>query len=478
MDHPVRIIIVEDKSDDAEMVIRALRNSGLNPTWERVETAEKLRTALANCPWDAVLSDYALNVFGAEAGLDTVRETDPDLPFIVVSGTVGEDIAVQMMRAGANDYVLKDALTGLAPALVRELREVEIRRALKQAEKAMRASEIRYRRLFEAAQDGILIVDVASGQILDANPFLTDMLGYQLDELMGKELWQIGLFQDIESNKSAFRTLLEQGYVRYDDLPLATKDGRQIEVEFVSNSYDAGDVRVIQCNIRDITARKRSERALRMSEERQRTLLAQLTLQIDRMPLAYLLSGPDGRYTRWNPAAEHIFGYMEAEVLGQLPSETIVPPQSEAVVAEIFAQLAVGDMNAHGRCENRTKAGRMIDCEWHNTPLFSPDGVFQGVLSLAQDVTSRRQAEKALQLRDQAMQAATQGLLITDSAHVDNPIIYVSPGFERITGYVSEEVVGRNCRFLQGADTSPVAVAQLREAIRAEEPCTVELVNW
>jgi PAS domain S-box-containing protein len=128
---------------------------------------------------------------------------------------------------------------------------------------ALALSETRYRRLFETAQDGILILDARTGRVIDANPFLTELLGYTRDELIGKELWEIGLFTDIESNKAAFRTLQETGYTRYEDLPLSTKDGRHIEVEFVSNVYDVGDTRVIQCNIRDITDRRRAEDAIR-----------------------------------------------------------------------------------------------------------------------------------------------------------------------------------------------------------------------
>jgi PAS domain S-box-containing protein len=128
-------------------------------------------------------------------------------------------------------------------------------------------SETRYRRLFETAQDGILIVDAASGKVFDANPFLSDLLSYPQNELIGKELWEIGLFRDINSNKRAFRTLVDDRYIRYEDLPLLTKDGRHIEVEFVSNVYKVGDRDVIQCNIRDVTERKRAEEGLRAAHD-------------------------------------------------------------------------------------------------------------------------------------------------------------------------------------------------------------------
>ncbi len=137
----------------------------------------------------------------------------------------------------------------------------------KEAVSRLRQSEDRYRRLFETAQDGILILDAEGGQIADANPFLTDLLGYSRKELMGKQLWELGFFRDIESNRAVFRTLKEKGYVRYDDLPLKTKQGISCDVEFVSNSYSVGDEKVIQCNIRDITTRKLAEKALQVSEE-------------------------------------------------------------------------------------------------------------------------------------------------------------------------------------------------------------------
>lgn len=130
------------------------------------------------------------------------------------------------------------------------------------------ASEVRYRRLFETAKDGILILEADTGKIVDANPFLLKLLGYTEAELYGLQLWQIGLFRDIESNKAAFEELQQNGYVRYEDLPLKTKDGHAVAVEFVSNIYMVNRDRVIQCNIRDITKRKKTEEELRKNQEK------------------------------------------------------------------------------------------------------------------------------------------------------------------------------------------------------------------
>lgn len=124
---------------------------------------------------------------------------------------------------------------------------------------ALQASETRYRRLFETAQDGILILDAATGQITDVNPFLVKMLGYSHAELLGQQLWEIGPFKDIDAALAAFSELQRTGYIRYEDLPLEASDGRRLHVEFVSNVYWVDRQQVIQCNIRDISARKQAE---------------------------------------------------------------------------------------------------------------------------------------------------------------------------------------------------------------------------
>jgi PAS domain S-box-containing protein len=132
----------------------------------------------------------------------------------------------------------------------------------KRIEDALKTSEVRYRRLFETAKDGILILDADTGRITDANPFLQDLLGYSHTELLGKMLWELGPFKDIAASRGAFRKLQRKEYIRYDNLPLETKGRRHRHVEFVSNVYRENGTRVIQCNIRDITARHQAEVAL------------------------------------------------------------------------------------------------------------------------------------------------------------------------------------------------------------------------
>jgi len=146
-----------------------------------------------------------------------------------------------------------------SPKIILKIRETKPR----SAEYALKISELRYRRLFETAQDGILILNADNGQIDDVNPFLTDLLGYTRAQLLGNKLWEIGPFKDVEASKAEFRELQREAYVRYEDLPLETSSGKAINVEFVSNIYQVNGDRVVQCNIRDITIRKRAEAKLK-----------------------------------------------------------------------------------------------------------------------------------------------------------------------------------------------------------------------
>jgi PAS domain S-box-containing protein len=145
---------------------------------------------------------------------------------------------------------------------------------------ALRASETRYRRLFETAKDGILILDADTGSITDVNPFLLDLLGYSHAELLGKRLWEIGTFRDIAASRDAFRKLQEKKYIRYEDLPLETKGRRRRHVEFVSNVYRVNGSKVIQCNIRDITERRRAEEALANASKELENRVAERTAEL------------------------------------------------------------------------------------------------------------------------------------------------------------------------------------------------------
>jgi PAS domain S-box-containing protein len=177
-------------------------------------------------------------------------------------------------------------------------------------DQALINSELRYRRLFESAQDGILILNAKTGSISDVNPYLIDMLGYSREEFVEKKLWEVGAFKDIEASRHSFLALQKNEFIRYENLPLKTKDGRLVQVEFVSNVYLVGDEKVIQCNIRDISDRKRAEAALLAKEEDH-------GLFIKNLPVGVIVHAPDSRILLFNPEALQLLGMSSDQMLGK-----------------------------------------------------------------------------------------------------------------------------------------------------------------
>jgi PAS domain S-box-containing protein len=259
IDRPLRVLIVEDAKSDIALLLLALREGGFEVTYEAVATQAAMRAALHHHRWDLITSDHGMPQFSGPAALALTLELRPDVPFIIVSGEIDINLAVSLIQAGARDYVQKTELARLVPVVERVLLDREVSNDKLLADQALIASEAQYRRLFESAQDGILIVDAGAGQIQDVNPFLLDLLGFSREEYLGKKLWEIAAFQDSEASKSAFLVLRQKGYIRYDNIPLHAKSGNNVEVEFVSNIYDVGRKKVIQCNIRDITERRQAE---------------------------------------------------------------------------------------------------------------------------------------------------------------------------------------------------------------------------
>ena len=170
MKSKLHVLIAEDSEPDARLLIRELKQGGFDVEYQRVETAAGLQQALAEQPWDVILCDYAFPQFSGDAALRIVKNSGLDLPFIFVSGTIGEETAVQAMKAGAHDYVMKNNLARLAAAVERELGEAQVRTEVQQAEQMMRTSEHKYRHLFENMRDAAFLVAEDTGKIIDVNP--------------------------------------------------------------------------------------------------------------------------------------------------------------------------------------------------------------------------------------------------------------------------------------------------------------------
>ena len=246
----------------------------------------------------------------------------------------------------------------------------------KRAEEAKIASEIRYRRLFETAQDGILILDADTGQIVEVNPFLITMLGFSRDQFLGKKLWEIGLFKDIVASKDNFEELQRKEYIRYEDLPLKTADGRHIAVEFISNVYTVNNTKVIQCNIRDNTERKRAEDALR---EKTEEMDGYFTNTLDLLCIA----DKNGHFRRLNREWESALGYSPAELEGKWFLDFVHPDDMEAGLGAM-SELNAGRKVLHLKNRYRHRDGSYRWIEWR---LFPAGNLFY---ASARDVTERK----------------------------------------------------------------------------------------
>jgi PAS domain S-box-containing protein len=183
---PLSVLLVEDSEDDALFVLRELKHAGYEVTFDRVDTPEAMRNALKKRKWDIVLSDYAMPRFSAAEALAIFKEVGQDIPFIIVSGAIGEQTAVDLMKAGADDFVMKDELARLVPAVQRELADAEARRERKLAQEKLKESEERYRLLFESSPDVIAQVDL-DGRFITANMAMIKSLGFSAEEdVIGK----------------------------------------------------------------------------------------------------------------------------------------------------------------------------------------------------------------------------------------------------------------------------------------------------
>jgi PAS domain S-box-containing protein len=243
---------------------------------------------------------------------------------------------------------------------------------------ALRISEVRYRRLFEAARDGILLLNAETAQIEDVNPYLIEMLGYTHAEFLGRKLWEVGPFADVAETKAMFAQLQVSGFVRYDDLPLRTKTGHRLDVEFVSNVYECEGIRVIQCNIRDISDRKRAEGQAR-----------QLSRAVEQSSDSIVVTNVDAEIEFVNDAFVRTTGYARDELLGRNPRLLQSGKVPAAVYAGLWKALTAGQ-SWEGELRNRRKDGSEFTENARIAPIRQPDGRITHYVAVKEDVTQRR----------------------------------------------------------------------------------------
>jgi len=282
---------------------------------------------------------------------------------------------------------------------------------------ALLDSEKRYRRLFESARDGILILDAVTGKVVDVNPFLQKLLGYSYDTIYGQYIWELGVFKDIAASKEAFRTLQDNEYIRYENLPLKTCDGRPIAVEFVSNVYLVDKSKVIQCNIRDITARKTAE------AERKQLLAA-----MEQAGEVIVMTDAQGIIQFVNPAFERTTGYSREEAIGQTPRILKSGTQDHQFYRTLWETISDGRIWM-GSMVNKRKDGILYTEESTISPIYNDSGRIVNYVAVKRDITEQ------LQLADQFQQAQKMeavGLLAGGVAHDYNNMLSVILGYTEL----------------------------------------------
>jgi PAS domain S-box-containing protein len=274
-------------------------------------------------------------------------------------------------------------------------------------EEKVRVSEIRYRRLFEAAHDGVLLLDPVTRKITDANPFMTTLLGYPHAQLVGKELFEIGLLKDEDASQEMFQKLKRAHQIRYEDLPLESNDGRHQEVEVVANLYQENGHAVIQCNIRDITQRKRAEQELRLT-----------STAMEAVANGIFIANREGTIQYINPAFSTMSGYSAEEALGQKTS-LVKSAEHPVTFYQSLWQTILSGRVWNGQITNRHKAGHLYVCEQSISPVQNSNGVISHFVSVQHDITERLLIEEAVHRSEALFSAlinqAPMGVYVVDA---------------------------------------------------------------
>jgi PAS domain S-box-containing protein len=331
----LRVLIVEDSEDDVLLIIRELKKGGFNPAYERVETAVAMREALKEKQWDIILCDYKLPQFSGPSAIALLQEINIDIPILIISGKISEDTAAECMLSGAQDYIMKDNLSRLCPAIAKEIDEDDSRNKRKQMEQALFQSEEKYRNILENIEDGYYEVDLA-GNFTFFNSSLCRIIGYSKEELMGMNNRQ---YTDKEGAKKlfqAFNQVYKTGNPAKElDWPITRKDKtkRYIEASVSLLKDLSGKPIGFRGIVHDITERKKAEDALRKSEVKYRDL-------VDGAHEGIFQSTAEGRHITVNQAFANMLGYESPEEvvknITDIAHQVYVHPEDRAKILQII----------------------------------------------------------------------------------------------------------------------------------------------
>jgi PAS domain S-box-containing protein len=436
----LRVLLVEDSENDAMLLLRELRRGGYEPVHERVHTPEGMEEAwraaeAGGRPFQVVISDYYMPRFGASAALELLRKLDPEVPFIVVSGKVGEEAAVEIMKAGADDYLTKENMSRLCPAIERELREVEVKR---ERELALSRSEDRFKRLVEQAADAIFVHDL-EGRFVDVNRQACESLGYTRRELLGMSV------ADIETEFEPGS--LERLWKRIASGPPLTlegvhrrKDGTTFPVEIRVGVYEAEERPLMLALARDISGRREVEEKIRETEARYRTLVEQIpAVTYIQEPLE---SDNPKAITYMSPQYEAMLGYpANAEMVDEEHwLKTLHPEDRERVLAE---EVRTDETGEPYRVEYRmiTRDGNVVWVRDEAELVRNAEGEPLYWLGVQYDITEQKRAEEEFRQSEERFRAtfeqAAVGIL---QVGLDAGWLRFNDKFCDITGYRREEL--------------------------------------
>jgi PAS domain S-box-containing protein len=413
MSTPIRVLILEDRAEDAELMLHELRQAGFDPKWQIVDTEAAYLAALPTDP-DVILADWSLPQFNGLRGLQLLNERGLDIPFIIISGSIGEEVAVEAMRQGASDYLLKDRLVRLGQVVLRSLENKQLREKRRQAEDALYASEEQFRNLFENAPVGIYRT-TPEGRIVLANPALIKMLGYETsDDLAHRDLTMRG-FEPSYSRQEFQKNIEQQGQISGLESSWMLKDGSTIFVrESARLVRDSNNHPLYyEGTVEDITERKQVEEKLRETSEHLTHILA------NSPTIIYCLSVHEGKVKPvWISAnIETIFGFTPQDAHRSSWWLPQVHPQDRPRVQKSQEHLLDDFFQQEYRFT--CKDGRQVCVHDEHRLLRDADGNPHEIIGVWTDITWRRKADQALQESEERyremMEQAADAVIMHDA---------------------------------------------------------------
>ncbi len=424
----LHVLLIENCEADAGLLLAVLRRDGFDPVAECVRTVEAMRAALSTNPWDVVLCDDAVSGIDPPVAWRVLQQSGLDLPFIIISDTGGEDLAVTALKHGASDYLLKDRLARLGQAVLHAMEETKRRQESLRMMAALRRSEEIHRNLIEAMSEGVAVQD-RDGRLTFMNRRACEMLGYTMGELVGRPV--AGLF-DPENQAILREQMARRLKGARDDYEIAwlRKDGGLVNTLVTPRPrFDAQGVLVESVAvITDITGRKLAEEQLKLR-----------SAALEAAANAIFITDHSGVILWANSAFVTLSGFPMAEIVGRKPSLVKSGAHDQGFYRELWATILAGKV-WQGRITNRSREGRLYIAEQTIAPVKDDSGATTHFVTVQQDITARQKAED--QLREQAalLDKAHDAIIVRD---LDHRVRFWNRSAEQIYGWTAAEAVGR-----------------------------------